>query len=133
MIGGKPLDNRFLKVRHKAYTGKKTSDTFSKYANHLARMIQWAQQSQQKLLNILQKLFVPHGKTYTIHPELDENTLEKITTETREIIVKLYIKCEEDFRKGLELFDDIIEEKELQKINRAIDSDKKDLEAVIGS
>jgi len=133
MIGGKPLDNRFLKVRHKAYTGKKSSDTFSKYANHLARMIQWAEQSQQKLLNILQKLFVPYEKTYKIHPELDENTLQKITTETREIIVKLYIKCEEDFRKGLELFDDIIEEKELQKINRAIDSDKKDLEAVIGS
>ena len=72
-------------------------------------------------------------KTFTIHPNLDETSLQKITTETREIIVQLYIKCEEDFRKGLELFDDIIEEKELQKINRAIDSDKKDLEAVIGS
>ena len=46
---------------------------------------------------------------------MDENTLQKITTETREIIVKLYIKCEEDFRKGLELFDDIIEEKELHQ------------------
>jgi len=133
MIGGKPLDNRFLKVRHKAYTGKKSSDTFLKYANHLARMIQWAQQSQEKLLNILQRLFVAEGETYTIHPKLNEAELQKITTETREIIVKLYIKCEEDFRKGLELFDDIIEEKELQKINRAIDSDKKDLEAVIGS
>ena len=133
MIGGKPLENRFLKVRHKAYTGKKSSDTFSKYANHLARMIQWAQQSQEKLLNMLQRLFVAEGETYTIHPNLDEAELQKITTETREIIVKLYIKCEEDFRKGLELFDDIIEEKEMEKINRAINSDKKDLEAVIGS
>ena len=132
MVGG-TLDNKFLRVRHKAYTGKKSSDTFSKYANHLARMIQWAQQSQEKLLNILQKLFVQHEKTYKIHPTLNENSLEKITTETREIIVKLYIKCEEDFRKGLELFDDIIQEKEMEKINRAIDSDKKDLEAVIGN
>ena len=64
---------------------------------------------------------------------MDETSLQKITTETREIIVQLYIKCEEDFRKGLELFDDLIEEKELEKINRAIKTDKKDLEAVIGS
>ena len=132
MIGG-TLDNKFIRVRHKSYTGKKSSDTFSKYANHLARMIQWANESQQKLLNILKKLFVSDGKTYKIHPTLNEGSLEKITTETREIIVKLYIKCEEDFRKGLELFDDIIQEKEMEKINRAIDSDKKDLEAVIGN
>ena len=113
-----------LAIRHKAYTGKRSSDNFQLYANHLARMIEYAKNGQNKLLSILDEIFVSSkSKEITINPKLNVDTLDKLTIETRDIIVKLFIKCEEDFRKGLQLFDEIIKEKELSKIN----SQNKDL------
>jgi len=107
-----------LAIRHKAYTGKRSSENFELYANHLARMIEYAKNGQSKLLSILDEIFVSSkSKEITINPKLNVDTLDKLTIETRDIIVKLFIKCEEDFRKGLQLFDEIIKEKELSKIN----------------
>jgi len=107
-----------MSIRHQPYSGSLDDELFLKYANHLARMIGYAQQNQQKLINLLEQIFVSSGDSILINPKLDLNMLQKITDETRNTIVKLYIKCEEDFRKGLELFDDIIRQKQLQKINR---------------
>ena len=122
-----------MSIRHQPYTGSLDNELFSKYANHLARMIGYAQQNQQKLVQVLEKIFVEDGKTVLINPKLDLNMLQKITDETRNTIVKLYIKCEEDFRKGLELFDDIIKQKQLQKINRQEKMLKKKLNDVLNN
>ena len=117
-------------MRHNPYSDKKSSSNFSKYANHLARMIQYAQKSHEDLSNILKELFVHDGQNFKLHPQLNETKLDTITTKTRESIVKLYIKCEEDFRKGLEIFDDIIEEKEMEKIDRQRTILKEELEDI---
>ena len=122
-----------MSIRHQPYTGSLDDELFSKYANHLARMIGYAQQNQQKLVQVLEKIFVEDGKNVLINPKLDLNMLQKITDETRNTIVKLYIKCEEDFRKGLELFDDIIKQKQLQKINRQEKLLKKKLNDVLNN
>ena len=68
-----------------------------------------------------QQLIVP--------PEAQE-IIVTATKKTRETIVKLYIKCEEDFRKGLEIFDDIIQEKEMEKIDRQRTILKEELENI---
>ena len=94
-----------------------------KYAHHLARMIEYATENEEKLMKIIGQLFTPIKKDgedtrFIVNPKLNQSLLDKITKDTRAAIVKLYIKCEEDFRKGLELFDDIIKEKELDRLNR---------------
>jgi len=122
-----------MRIRHKSHTGSLNNEYFSKYANHLARMIGYAQQNQQKLIQLLERIFVSSNDNIIINPKLNNDELQKITDETRNTIVKLYIKCEEDFRKGLELFDDIIKEKELQKINRQEKMLKKQLNTVLNS
>ena len=122
-----------MSIRHQPYSGSLDDELFLKYANHLARMIGYAQRNQQKLINLLEQIFVSSGDEVLINPKLDLNMLQKITDETRNTIVKLYIKCEEDFRKGLELFDDIIKQKELQKINRQEKMMKKQLNQVLNN
>ena len=110
--------DNFLKIRHKKITGEKNKDVFQKYARHLARMIEYTKQNQEKLLLILEKIFKKTNKDLIINPELNEKTLSKIIEETRIIIINLYIKCEEDFQKGLQLFDNIIIETESETMNR---------------
>ena len=82
-------------------------------------MIQSVQGYQDELLVIIEKLF--DTKNCTINPSLHETDLNNIMKETRDIIIQLYIKCEQDFRKGLAIYKKIVDTKSFQKIkNRRI-------------
>ena len=50
----------------------------------------------------------------TIHPDLNEKTLEQITDKVRDTILNLYFNCEKDFKKGLEIFEAIIKDRYLK-------------------
>jgi len=56
---------------------------------------------------------LPNPKTQrketVISPALTQKDLDGLIAKTRDIIVNLYIKCEEDFIKGLDLFEAIVE------------------------
>ena len=97
------------------YKGTVKDKLFKAYANHVNEMMQNTETNQNKLLAIIDRLFVfnvnPVSKEreVTIKTGLTEKDLEKIVEETRQIIVNLYIKCEEDFLEGLEIFEAIVE------------------------
>jgi hypothetical protein len=99
----------------KTYTGTLSDQLFANYAGHVKKMMQDAATNQDKLLGIVDKLFVysvdPKTKSreIVINPALTEKDLQKLVEEARGIIVNLYIKCEDDFVKGLQLFEAIIE------------------------
>jgi hypothetical protein len=98
---------------------------FSDYANHIKSMIERTENIHNKLLNIIDKIFVfkteniinddtgieniLKNKTVTINPKLTEAMLQDLINETRKIIVNLYLTCEDDFNKGLEIFEAIVE------------------------
>ena len=96
--------------------GPADNKMFQEYGKHTADMLKTAKANQNKLLGVIDKLFIfrvnPKTKEreISIHPELTDEKLEQITEETRNFIISLYIKCEQDFQKGLALFEAIITE-----------------------
>lgn len=100
--------------------GPSKSKLFVEYAEHLANMIKKTKESEKQLINILEEIFVywidpkVKKKTLTINPKLNIDKLEEIIKKTRNIIMKLYIECEKDFQKGLNIFEAIIKKKILE-------------------
>lgn len=90
---------------------------FSDYANQVKKMIRNAQTSQNKLMNILRKIFKIYpgnrqtGEFVSLNPELNENSLKQIIDEARKLIVKLYLTCEKDFKDTLDIFEGITNER----------------------
>jgi len=102
-------------VYTKSYTGSIKDKLFGNYANHVKEMMQTAETNQDKLIGIIDDIFVISNnpntgkKEIVISPTLTEAQLEQLVIQTRNTIIDLYIKCEDDFIKGLELFEAIVE------------------------
>ena len=100
--------------------GKYEDKLFADYANHIKKMMDNTQKNQDQLLSVIDKLFVfvnitdeskPDNKLIMINPSLTEVKLQSVVEESRKIIMNLYITCEKDFLKGLEIFEAIVEKK----------------------
>ena len=95
-----------------------TNNIYTPYAKHLSNMMNNAINNQNKLIAILNKLFVKEvnraakREEYTINPSLTNKKLQNIVVETRKLIIDLYTQCEKDFRAGIKLFEAVIEKKE---------------------
>jgi hypothetical protein len=106
----------------------KKNELFSKYAENLKNMINDANKNQESLLVILNELFVytidpqTNKKQIRINPQLTEEKLQKIVVKTRELIMKLYLKCEVDFANGIKLYEAIVEEKILETAQKQIET-----------
>jgi len=102
---------------------------FKEYGTHLSYMMRNVSQSQNKLVNILQNLFVQtQDGTITIHPLLTYTKLDTYVNKTREILVSMYVTCEEDFKKGLQLFETVIENQVKENTKRKIEHLEKSLQ-----
>jgi hypothetical protein len=112
MAGCKPAPNdQYLKE----YQGTAKDKAFVAYANHIKSMMETASKNRNALIGIFDKLFVfatnPQTKKHeiTINPKLTDKLLDSLVRETQQLLVKLYTTCEDDFVKGLESFEKIIE------------------------
>jgi hypothetical protein len=101
-------------------------ELFIKYAKNLKQMIYNAQTNQQKLLSIINELFVlvsePYGenKKIRVNPKLTDTILQSLMDKTRNIIIQLYVTCEKDFEKGIHLYEAIVERKILETTKHQI-------------
>jgi hypothetical protein len=68
-------------------------------------------------------------KEVVINPKMDEKALQDIVETSRKLIVELYLKCENDFLEGLEIFEAIVEKQILDTSKEQI----KELETTIES
>ena len=102
----------------KQYKGELKDKLFGDYANHVKKMMDNTKQNQDQLLSVIDKLFVfvnitdeakKDKKVIMINPTLTDTKLQSVVEETRRIIMNLYISCEKDFLKGLEIFEAIVE------------------------
>jgi hypothetical protein len=88
---------------------------FQEYGKHVSEMLKTAKTNQNRLLSVVDKLFIfrvnpkTKEKEISINPELNDEKLDQITEETRNLIISLYIKCEQDFQRGLSLFEGIVQ------------------------
>ena len=105
-------------ILSKSFTYNPTSNIFSSYANHLKKMLNNAKENQNKLVSILGKIFVKNinkatrREEFSLNPSLTRKSLDNIVIETRKLIIHLYLECEKDFRKGIKLFERLVEKKE---------------------
>ena len=118
-------DNPVFKTNIQINTSNKL---FRQYAENLKNMINDANKNQEALLEIINEIFVymidpqTNKKQIRINPELTEMKLQKIVERTRELIVKLYLKCEIDFANGIKLYEAIVEEKILETAQKQIEN-----------
>jgi len=115
------------------YEGTPKQKLFVAYATHIKETMQHAEENKNALISILDKLFVfavnPQSKKpeITINPALNDASLNTLVGETQDLIIKLYTTCETDFVKGLEIFEQIIQEQIKQQMQKKIDAMKSEL------
>jgi hypothetical protein len=90
--------------------GNLNDELFAKYADNLRHMIDNANKNQDKLTDIINKLFTyiedpqTHKKVVRINPQLTEAGLQKVVVETRTLVVNMYLTCENDFEEGVKIY-----------------------------
>jgi hypothetical protein len=96
------------------------AELFKKYALNMKNMFNKVQRSQEELMKILNDMFlytinpITKKKQITLKPILNEVLLDKIMTQTRYSIIKLYLNCEKDFTVGLNIYQAIVNKKILE-------------------
>jgi len=107
---------------------KGNSSLFYQYAMNLKEMILNTNENQNELLSILFQIFKfvvdPYSgeKKVRINPNLTEELLNQLTDQTRRLIIELYVKCEEDYVKGIKLFEAIVESKIIETTQKQLNS-----------
>ena len=125
------------KEKEKELEKEKYDPLLINYANNLKQMISSATEKQQQLLNIINAIFIfmenkdSNKKTIRINPNLTHAKLQKLIDYTRSFIVELYLKCETDFTKGIQLYEAIVESRMFQSSQRQINSLQKTAETLI--
>ena len=99
------------------------------YAKLFSKMVKNADKNKSALIEILDKIFVSNKKEFTnnleinINIELTATELDFIIVKARDILVKLYITCENDFKNLADLYLTIAEvhiplQNSLQTVNK---------------
>ena len=126
--------NSFLNGK---YTINKKDDLFVKYADNIKQMIQSAADNQYKLLDIINELFTYVNDPYSgkrvirINPKMTDELLQKAVEKTRKYIVNLYVKCENDYMTGVQIFEAIVESKIVETTEKQIENLKKQADNII--
>lgn len=113
-------------IYNRSYTGKLKNKLFAKYAEHIKAMMKSTEELQNKLIGVLDNLFVialnpnTKKKQTIINPKLNEKKLQELVDITRGVIVEMYVKCEDDFIKGLQIFEAIVEKQIMDTSQRQI-------------
>jgi hypothetical protein len=94
---------------------------FEKYAKHIKFMEETTKIQKDKIISILGEIFKASqsqdGKsTVVINPALTSSVLQQIVIKARKAIFELYMKCETDFKKALDLFEGIVVNRQIKKI-----------------
>ena len=117
--GPKPILNTGMK-------GSLTNKLFLEYASNMTQMVKNANENQEQLLSVINKLFVysvnpmTKEKEIRVNPVLNEENIHTIVLETRAIIMKLYLTCEIDYTNGIKIYEAIVEDKILETSQKQI-------------
>lgn len=107
-------------------TLNKNDKLFVAYAKNIQQMLEQAAANQTKLLDVINDLFSYVIDPYTgkkvirVNPKLNNDTLQKVVEKTRKLIVNLYVTCEEDYVKGVKLYEVIVESKIFETTQKQI-------------
>ena len=99
--------------------GNLKEELFQKYALTLQHMMRTSGDVQENLLNVINELFTydiddkqNEKKLVRVHPDLTETKLTRLLADSRKIIVDYYLSCEKDYKKGVKIYETIVENQE---------------------
>ena len=106
--------------------GNSKNDNIVNFANHLATIMNNSRMFDKKLIEILNYLFIPNenGKDYVINENISFDDIDEIIENVRENIMDLYITCDEDYRKGIKLFEKILLDKNIELAEKRLKPNK---------
>jgi hypothetical protein len=119
------------------YNINKEDTLFIAYATNIKEMINKASSKQGELLHIINDIFTfvidPHTKKkkIRINPKLTDELLQKAVEKSRKLIIELYINCETDYIKGINLYEAIVEKKILETTQNQVTNLKKEKKTII--
>ena len=114
--------------------GTMADELFAKYAENLRQMVDNANKNQDKLTDIINKLFShtkdpqTQKKVVRVNPELTEDELQKVVVEARELIINLYLTCEQDFETGVNIYKAIVAQLSLDTTQRQTETLERQIE-----
>ena len=129
---------------NKTYVGTTKDKLFVDYVEQVKRMIYDSNMIRNSLLEVIDKIFISNtveqGETretgqgdkmkYIIDPNLTYEELNNLITETRKIILKLYVNCEKNFIYTLKILQAIIEaqifetsQRQIRELERSIEEE----------
>ena len=106
----------------------KKDQLFIKYAENLKNMMITASSNQQKLLSVINEIFIfvldpyTNEKKIRINPRLTDDGLTKLVENTRKLIIDLYVTCEMDYVNGVKLYEAIVESQILETTDKQINA-----------
>jgi hypothetical protein len=115
-----------------------TTSAFKEYGDLIRKMIKTSEETQTSLLIELKKMFsfekVDGVVKAKLREDLNSYNLDKISKTCRDIIINMYIDCEQDFIKGLDIYQAIVEDLKydlLSKEEGLPDEQKLDIKDII--
>ena len=120
------IANDNARMIREGFQGTYKDKLFVDYANNLKKMMQNVNQKQGELLQVLSQLFAYEEDpetaqdTVRVHPDLTEKKLQELIVETRGYIVELYLNCETDFHRGIQIYEAIVNAKILDTTQNQI-------------
>jgi hypothetical protein len=120
---------------NKKYKGTLSEELFEKYALHLKDMYVKVNNKQEEIVNGLKEVFsiinTEKGEKVIINPKLVYKSLDELIKKTQELITTLYVTCEEDFLKGLGIFQEIVLYQNSKVLKKKQENIKKDFESTL--
>ncbi len=117
--------------------GSGGDELFMEYANNIKEMIKKTNDGQQELISIINKIFVytidpqTNKKQIRVSPSLTESNLQELIIKARELIIQLYLGCENDYITGLKIYETIVEKKILETAQSQIKNLEKMKESLL--
>ena len=109
------------------YKGSYQDELFSKYADNLRKMTSFVNEKQKELIKIIDELFIVYNDSNTgkkhirVNPELNMESLNSIIGHAREIIVELYLTCQDDYEEGIKIYEAIVESLTIKMVEKQIE------------
>ena len=114
-------------VYKRGYQMSTKDKLYIEYSEHVQNMMKRAEDNQNKLLTVIDNIFAysvnPNTlkKEIRVSPSLNSESLQQIVEETRNIIMGIYVQCETDFTKGLDIFESIVEKQMMDTATARVD------------
>lgn len=111
------------KTRLNKAFGTLSGQLLVQYAASLKKLVRETKHAQTSVLSIFAKMFVftdENESVATIHPDLQSSDLETIVKDARKTIVRLFLNCEMNFTKNIQIYESIVEHKILNTTQQQI-------------